>query len=292
MSAIVGALTAQLLTSHIGQRGTGILSPRLWKKAVRGLQSPDGSGAGFGLLDDFENFGSVTATGQNNGYYAYIEVDATVGAVQNVADHSGGVLKLLTSTDTSDGDNHNTVLTTGGNVGTLGAISDTAGSEKLTIFESRIRLPSVTDGDGSIFVGLGEEGLAANAPPIRDSSGHSLSDDDLSGFYIGEDDNDSLKFVYRKNGGAVQTVLTYGTGLAADTWYNVGFVYDPSEPTSRRITIFVDNEEQGTYVTGSNIAASTFPDGEELAMVACIKGSANNDPQNFLMDGWAFYQER
>lgn len=248
------------------------------------------------FFDDFESFYPVTVTtaaGQlqpGNGYFAYIEADATVGSILPLATKTGGVVKFLTSTDAADGDNHDTVLTTGGNVAALGAISDTAGSDKLTIFESRIQLPSVTNGDGSIFVGCGEEGLAAANTPIADDSGHVLSSDDLIGFFISEDDNDALKFVYRKNGGATQTVLTYGTALAADTWYNLGFVYDPAAKASERIKIFVNNVEQSTYVTAANIAAATFPDGEELALVAAIKASANADAQNFLMDSWAFYQ--
>lgn len=283
-------LAAQLYTLHKGQRGSA-LSPQLWSKAATGVLNGNGSGA-FGHFDDFENFGSITASGSVGGYYGYIEVDATPGAIQNVANKSGGVIKLLTSTDSADGDNHDTVLTTGGNVGTLGAISDAAGADKLTIFEARVQFPSVTNGDGSVFVGLGEEGLAAANTPIVDSSGHTLSSDDLIGFFVGEDDNDALKFVYRKNGQALQTVLTYGTALSADTWYNVGFIYDPAREASKRIAIYVNNVEQSTYVTADNIAAATFPDGEELALVGAIKGSADNDPQNFLMDSWAFYQER
>lgn len=285
-------LAAQLYTLHKGQAGAA-LSPQLWSKAATGVLNGNGSGAA-GWFDDFDNFGSITASGSVGGYYGYIEADATVGAIQNVVNPSGGrgVIKLLTSTDAADGDNHDTVLTTGGNTGTLGAISDAAGADKLTIFEARIRLPSVTNGDGSIFVGLGEEGLAAADTPIVDSTGHTLSSDDLIGFFVGEDDNDALKFVYRKNGQALQTVLTYGTALAANTWYNVGFIYDPAREASKRIAIYVNNVEQSTYVTATNIAAATFPDGEELALVAAIKGSANNDAQNFLMDSWAFYQER
>ena len=294
-----GLLAAQLLTLHKGQAGSGPLSPRLWSKARSGALTPDGSGGSVEHFDDFTNFGKQTVTsvvGESgtlgSGYHAYIEVDATPGSIENVAGKPGGVIKLLTSTDSADGDNHDTVLTTGGNVGTLGAISDTAGDDKLTIFEARIQLPSVTDGDGSVFVGLGEEGLAAANTPIVDSTGHTLSSDDLIGFFVGEDDNDALKFVYRKNGAALQTVLTYGTALAADTWYNVGFVYDPKAPESNRISIFVNNVEQSTYVTATNIAASTFPDGEHLALVAAIKASANADAQSVLMDSWAFYQAR
>lgn len=284
-------LSAAQFCIHKGN-AEGPLSPRLWDKGFKQMLSPDGVSGASGFFDNFMNFGSITASGSVGGYYGYIEVDATAGAIQNVANKLDGVIKLLTSTDAADGDNHDTVLTTGGNAGTMGVISDTAGSDKLLIFEARVMFPSVTNGDGSVFIGMGEEGLAAANTPLVDSSGHTVSSDDLIGFLVTEDDNDALKFVYRKNGQTAQTVLTYGTALSANTWYNLGFRYDPAAPASKRIAIFINNVEQSTYVTATNIAAATFPDGEELALVAAIKNSADNDAQSVLLDSWAFYQSR
>lgn len=292
-----GLLPSALFTSHRGQSGGRGLSPRLWDKAIGQMASPDGMANAYSFFDDFNSFYPVTVTtaaGQlqpNNGYFAYIEDDATVGSIKPLPTEVGGVIKLLTSTDAADGNNHQTVLGTGGNVGTMAKISDTSGADKLLVFEARIRLPSVTNGDGSIFVGLGEEGLCAAATPLTDSSGHVLASKDLIGFAVFEDDNDALKFVYRKAGQTAQTVLTYGTALAADTWYKVGFVYDPKAPSSKRVSIFVDNVEQSTYVTGTNIAAATFPDGEELAMYASIIASADADAQSFHMDWWGLFQQ-
>lgn len=283
---------SNLMAPHIGQRGSK-LSPRLWARMVESQLTPDGRAPGVLLIDDFNSFPALTVTtaaGQlqaPNGYFAYIEADATVGRIGPRA-ATPSAIELLTSTDTADGDNHVTSLGTGGNVGTLGSIDDS--DPKLLIYESRFRLNSVTDGDGSVFLGLGEEGLGAAATPLADDTGHTTSDDDLIGFLITEDDNDALKFVYRKNGGALQTVLTYGTALAANTWYNVGFVFDPNAPSSERIKIFVDNVEQSTYVTATDIAAATFPDAQNLAMYAAIINSANNDPQHFDLDLWGFYQ--
>lgn len=284
-----------LFTGHMGQSQRTVQT-RMWQQLAGQPISPDGVARGNLLYDDFQTFYPVTVTtaaGQlqpGNGYFAYIEADNTVGSIKPVADKMGGVIKLLTSTDSADGDNHDTVLGTNGNVGVLGKISDTAGSDKALVADFRFQLASVTDGDGSVFLGLGEKGLCAANTPIQDDSGHTLSDDDVIGFFIGEDDNDALKFVYRKNGGALQTVLTYGTALAKDTWYQAGFIYNPAAPPAKRIKIFVDNVEQSTYVTATNIAAATFPDGDGLAMYAAIKGSDDNDAQSFLLDSWAFFQ--
>lgn len=291
----MGLMPQALFTGHMGQSQRTVQT-RMWQQLAGQALSPDGVARGNLLYDDFQTFYPVTVTtaaGQlqpGNGYFAYIEADNTVGSIKPVADKMGGVIKLLTSTDTADGDNHDTVLGTNGNVGVLGKISDTAGSDKALVADFRFQLASVTDGDGSVFLGLGEKGLCAANTPIQDDSGHTLSDDDVIGFFIGEDDNDALKFVYRKNGGALQTVLTYGTALAKDTWYQAGFIYNPAAPSAKRIKIFIDNVEQSTYVTATNIAAATFPDGDGLAMYAAIKGSDDNDAQSFLLDSWAFFQ--
>jgi hypothetical protein len=283
---------SNLMAAHVGQRGSK-LSPRLWQRLVESQLTADGRAPGVFLFDDFDSFPVLTLTtaaGQlqpPNGYHAFIEADATVGRIGPRAD-APSAIELLTSTDTADGADHVTCLGTGGNAGVLGVIDDSA--PRLLICEFRIRLNSITDADGSVFVGLGEEGLCATMTPLAAASPQAVSDDDIIGFFIGEADNDSLDFVYRKNGQAIQTVLTYGTALVADTWYNLGFVFDPLAPASKRIAVFVDNVEQTTYVTATNIAAATFPDAEELAMYAAIQGSADNDPQKFDMDLWAFYQ--
>jgi hypothetical protein len=285
---------SNLMATHIGQRGSK-LSPRLWSRLIDQQLTPDGTPPGVMLYDDFNSFPTLTVTTAaaqlqpGNGYFAYIEDDATVGRIGHRAD-TPSAIELLTSTDAADGDNHQTSLGTCGNAGVLGLISDTAADAKLLICEFRFRLNSVTDGAGSVFLGLGEEGLGAAATPLADSTGHKLADKDLIGFVIAEDNNDALKFQYRKAGQAIQSVLTYGTALAAGVWYNVGFIYDPRAPLSKRVKVFVDNVEQSTYVTGDQIAAATFPDGEELAMYASIIGSANNAAQHFDLDLWAFYQ--
>jgi hypothetical protein len=279
-----------IFTPHMGQGNGRGLSPRLWSRLNGSAMSPDGASNVYAFFDDFLNFGSIVASGMVNGYYGYIEDDATAGAIQNIATAVGGVLKMLTSKDAADGDNHDTTLITGGNTGAMGVISNTAGSDKMLLFEARFKLASVTDGDGSFFVGMCEEGLAAANGVIADSTGHVLASKDLIGFLVTEDNNDSLKFVYRKAGQAAQTVFTYGTALAANTWYKVGFAYDPKAPASKRITVYIDNMEQSTYVTATNIAAATFPNGEELAVVASLKNSADNDPQVAYLDWVGFAQ--
>ena len=269
---------SNLYTNHKGQRGSK-LSPRLWSRALDVGVTPDGSGPGFMFYDDFLNFGAIAAaTNASGGYAGYIDTGNTIKAL---ATASGGVVQFLT-----DGtDNDECWLTTGGNSGVLGAISDTAGSDKLTIFEARVRFGQIGN-TYNAFVGCSEEGLAA-ADTVTDAG--AMADKDFIGFAVLEADGDALKFVYRKAGGAMQTVFTYGTALAASTWYNLGFVYDPVAPASQKIKVFINNEEQNTYVTAANIAAATFPDGEELALLAGIK-NGGAAASSLDVDLWAFYQ--
>jgi len=269
------------------QRGKK-LSGELWSRLVDKNLSPDGSGPGASHEDDFSsvpNCVATTAAGQiqpDKGGFAYIEADATPGAVR-ASSTEPSVMELLTSTDAADGDNHDTILITGGNVGVIGAAADS-----LLIFEARVSLPSVTDGNGSRFVGMVAPGRAQANGVILDSSGHALADTNLIGFFVSEDDNDKVKFVYRAAGQAAVEVLSVD-GLAADTYYNLGFVFDPKAKASERLKIFVDNDEQSTYVTASDIASAAFPT-SKLAACAAVKASANNDPQSMKLDLWAAYQ--
>jgi hypothetical protein len=252
--------------------------------------SPDGFSNGFGHTDDFLSFG-IGATGDYVGaggaYGGY--VDAGCAITQMPA--SGGVVKFLGD---GDADNDEMWLTTGDNTGTLGAISDTAGSDKLTIFEARFQCPSALSLSAqSTFIGMSEEGLAA-ANTILDAG--TMADKDLIGFNIAEAAPGVLSFVYRKAGQALQTPIAALTTLVAGTWYKVGFVYDPDAPPSQRITVYLDNVEQGTYVTATDIAPDattgtvTFPDGEQLAILAGCK-AFSADITTLYLDWVSFWQQ-
>lgn len=285
---------SNLMATHIGQRG-GKLSPRLWARLVEQQLTPDGSVPGQMLFDDFESFPNLTLTtaaGQlqpPNGYHAFITVNTTVGSVnQRPAEPSA--IRLLTSTASAAGAHADTILGTNGNTGTLGAISNDADWAKMLICEFRFRLGSVADSASSMFLGLAEEGRAIANGLILNDSGHKPVDKDMIGFFVGNDDGDALKFVYRKEGQAAQTVLTWDQALEADKWYNAGFIFDPRAQTSKRLKVYIDNIEQPVTLSKDDIDADVFPAGEKLAQYAAVKSTANNAPQNIDLDLWAFYQ--
>ena len=279
-----GLFASALFTIHQGQDGGRGLSPRLWKSVAQQSMSPDGLSQGYMAGDDFRTVALTTAVSANVGRYAgeaggYLSYEDTGGAIAQLATESGGVLNI-----TTDGtDNDEMWLQPGMATSVLGMISDTAGSDKKLIFEARFRVSKVTN-TLNYFIGLSEEGLAA-ADTVTDAG--ALASKDLIGFWVTEADGDSLKFGYRKAGQALTTVGTFGTALAASTWYKVGFIYDPAE--TKKIRFYVDNVEQTDYVTATNIAAATFPDGEELNFLAGVK-NGTAAISYIDLDWWNFFQ--
>lgn len=275
---------SSIFLTHKGQEGR-TLSPRLWAHATGQALAPDGLLRGTFLYDDFINFGNTAAVATNVGRYAseggaYYTFEDTGATVSQIATNRKGVVALTTDAD----DNQEVDMTTGGNTGGLGMISDTAGDDRLLIFEARFAVPQIVT--QNLFLGLAEEGLAVTDGIIDDSGDHTSKD--LIGFSVNEDAASTLVFSYRKAGQTEQFPITSLQTLVANTFYNVGFVYDPKAHTNNRIKIYVNNVEQSTYVTGTNIAAATFPDGEELAMYAAVKNVT--DITTLHLDSWAFYQ--
>lgn len=274
-----------MLLAHTGQAGR-LMNPLLWRHAQGQMLAPDGTLRGRVIIEDFTTFGGLVAS--NVGQYSgeaghYTSYEDTGGSIKQLATEPTGVIRLLT--DNTDNDEN--WLCSGGATSILGMISDTAGSDKLTGFSARVRPNFVADNEMAWFVGLTEEGLAA-ADTKADNTGV-LADKDFIGFDVVQANGDALNVVYRKSGGAQQTVISGVQALTAATWYNVGLLYDPKAPTTQRIKFFVDNVVQSTYVTGANIAAATFPDGEELNFLIGMK-NGSGAIASLDCDGWGFFQ--
>lgn len=223
--------------------------------------------------DDFRNFdGSVsggvgTYRSAAGGYVSYEDTGDSIAAL---ATEHNGVIQLATAAT----DNNQCVLQYGSDTNVQTELSrgvTTADTDKIVLFESRIRLPAVADGQ-RIFVGLTQEGQAANNF-FADADG-ALADIDYIGFKIDEGDGDAMKVMYQKNGQADQTVGTFSTSLVAATWYKFGFVYNPSNPDDEKIEFYMDGGDLGSYVTLTNMAAATFADEEELQVHIGVGASA------------------
>jgi hypothetical protein len=278
----------QLYTGHRGQNTSG-LSPRLWAKIYGSMMEPDGGGRLVFAGDDFlavKDADTYTDLFSEMGYSSYID---TGGTLVQLADEIGGVLGL-TNDNT---DNDEVWLQAGQATSVFGAISDTAGSDFLTAFECRVKVSSIADDVASVFCGLAEEGCPANSMKT-DNTGVLASKD-----YIGFDTvhvnsgtagtNALVNFVYRKAGQTAVALIESVHTLVADDFVKLGFLYDPKAPAAKRIKVFVNNVEQATYGTATQIATATFPDGEEMAPLFGIKnGSGTAD--ELALDWWAYAQ--
>lgn len=291
-------LPSALGVPHLGQTDGRGLSNSVWRKFAAQMNTGNGDNAFF-VGDDFLSVGESVAVSSNiacfvsqaGQYKAFIDTSAALAQLETAG--SGGVIKF--SIDASD--NHEIDFCQGG-AGTsaatsvLGALNrDT--NPRLTAFECRFKVSSVVDDVLAVFLGLMEENGGVTNAKV-DDTGVTIDND-----FIGFDSvhtnsgttgtNAKLRFVYKKDGQTQQTVISTLQTMVADTWYKVGFVYDPDAPPSKRIACFVNGVEQGTYITDTQMNAATFPDGEELGFTAIAK-SGTATASNMQLDWWAFGQ--
>lgn len=272
----------QLFTGHRGQNTSG-LSPRLWAPLYGSMMAPDGGGRLVFVADDFlavKNSDTYTDLNSEVGYTSYID---TGGTLLTLADESGGVLAL-----TTDGTDEDEIwLSAGDGTGGLGFISDTAGADFVTVFEARYKISSITNSVMSSFVGLASPGLAAADTKV-DATGVLKTDKAFIGFDVLLD-GDSIQFTYQAASQTVQQKIAGVHVPVADDFVKLGFIVDPRAKASQRIKVFVNNVEQSTYVTATDIAAATFPDAELLTFLAGFKNTTAAAGE-LALDWWAFAQ--
>jgi hypothetical protein len=274
-------------TIYTGQAANSGPSPKLWSQIRSVGISPDGFARGYYAGSEFMGFGGLLTTtagdyaDEGGSYSSYQDSGCTILPVAA----TGGQIELLTT----GSDNLECWLQYGGATNTLGKLSATAGADKLTIFEARIKLPTHV-GSGSMFVGLTEAGLAANNGIADDNE---LADKDLVGFSVTAAGADNLLFVHRKASGAATptTLIDYGAAsVAYDTFYNLGFIYNPQETAAKKLKVYVNNAASTTYGTSTTLAGANFPLGELLTFTAGVKTSTTT-ARNMIMDWWHYWQE-
>lgn len=283
-----GFLPHALFTNHMGANTTG-LSPRLWRRVTGSLMEPDGSKRLFLIGDDFagiQNAGTMTDLFSEHAYVLKTD-DTSNHKAQGASDENGGVLQLII--DSGAAENEEIGIALGDGTQQAVQISDTAGSDFLTAFECRVKVSSVTDGQLAMSVGLLGPGQN-DGDIVTDTTGIPNTSDHGIGFNIKADDGNAIDFWYEA---ASQTRVDKIEGVAvptADTFVKLGFIYDPSAPASQRIKVFVDNVEQSTYVTATDIATATFPDAESLVPTFGMKGIAGSVALELAIDWWALAQ--
>lgn len=238
---------------------------------------------GYYFFDDFlDSFQDPTTTKIYGKYLCLDTGDCTLTATSDVL---GGAVALLCTTDNED---------CGIRLGTGSpfVISDRAASAKKLWFEARVKVNAITNSLFGAFVGLTDEtALAANF--IADA-GNDFADKDLIGFWKDETDDSTgahVHFVYQITGQDFVTKIDTVATLVANTFIKLGFVYDPAAEPTKRIKVYVDGVEQSTYVTATDIATATFPDGEEMAPMAYVSAASASDGI-LTMDWWRIAQLR
>lgn len=276
-----GFLPHQFFVHHEGQNAKG-LSPRLWRRVSQALQEGAGQNRLVLAGDDFlapRALDTYTDLFSEMAYTSYID---TGGTLTQLADEDGGVLAL-----TTDGTDEDEIwLVAGDGTGPLGFISDTAGSDYITAFEVRYKINTIANSAMSHYVGLSSPAAAA-ADIVTDATG-AFAGDAFIGFRTLLD-GDAIDFVYKAAGQTLVVTITGAAVPVADTFLKLGFIYDPTAPAAKRIKVYVDNVEESTYVTSTNIAAATFPDAEALTFRAGYKNTTAVAGE-LALDWWAFAQ--
>jgi len=273
------------VTSNVMHKG---LSSRLLSPRIFGNLPIKNFSVGLGgryFFDDFLNHPAHVSAQTIGNYATYIDTGVTL---KQSATEATGALVIAGN----DADNDEGSITTGGNEGGMVAI-DATGSGRIA-FEARLKIDTVADDDLAFFIGLAEEGLAAQNT-LLDNSGE-LADKDFVGFrskHVNSGtagQNAELDFAWEKSGQTIQEHANIHT-IVADTYMKVGFLYDPiNHPADKQIKLFIDGVEESVYVTQTQMEAATFPDDEELALLFAVK-SGDADEVAATLDWWALAVE-
>lgn len=279
-------LQIQATTGESSRRGP---SASIWADCpVLAIIEDPGKGVHF--FDEFlcSYDGADTSVARVGPYETIQESAGSLAGGLVTASGARGVQDLVAGT-TADGD---VVLTLGG--GAPFIISSTASLARKLWFEARFKISTIANDVSSFFIGLAEEDRAAAAGLFQAAQGatvdSALADIDMLGFWRPDADGDGLSVAYGKASATAQELISDAKTLVADTWTKVGFVFDPAAPTTKRIKFFIDGVEQSTYVTAALLAASTFPDGEEMTMVAGITNDDGTNASTLSLDWWRIAQ--
>lgn len=291
---------SQLYTGHQGKWKSRSMSPRIWNKMFTGYQNPDGSAQLFGNADDFISFGIGTAKASNIAYYnseagAYKARESTSSTIVSNATEDGGVLTFTTAAT----DNDELYLQSGMNVTVTSCPFSVAAAApfKPLFFETAIRIGAASF-DAGFLAGIGSTGLAAAATLVDDTMVLATAAAFI-GFKI--EATNVLKFVWKAASQTAQTItlgniqsatdVFNGSTLTTAFWNNLGFRVSPTATGAKRIKIYVNNVEQATFVTDTNIAAATFPSTIHTnALFGLKNGTAA--ARTLDLDWWACYQGR
>ena len=212
--------------------------------------------------------------GADAGWMRYIDTGNTIRQVATnttalATGLRGGVLRL--SADASDNDAPIIQYQTANGAAPF-IIGNTAGAAWPFWLEARIKKSSITDNQAAFFVGLAQAGTAADDGLLADNTGDLVDSISAIGWRVLQDNGEELDFVYQDGGQTSPTeTIANATAMVAATWIKLGFFYNPLAPSTQKISMFINNQVQSTYITTTNIDASTFPENDAMTPVIGLK---------------------
>ena len=249
---------------------TGRPSPIIWKDCpvIAMLKDP---AKGFHVFEDFKS----TRMGANGvsgfRWFSYIDSAGTL----TLADEEKGGLRLNVDTDDDD----STTIITGDN--TTGCITPADKSVNKWWFECRFKTVSITTDDVGFFIGLTEQGQAANTKPLADDT-LVVNDIDHVGFRVAYDDGAALDLVWNLAGQTAQETASIQT-LEANTYYTVGLKYSPID---NKVHVYVDGvENQDAAFLMSHASAPA----DCLAVCISLKAGGASVATDYLTIDWVRY---
>ena len=250
---------------------SGRPSPKIWADCpvISFLKDPS---KGFHEFEDFLSPAAGATTVAGHRFYSYIDTNGTLV----LSDDEKGVLRIMTDED----DNDALVLITGNN--TSGCITPANASKNKWWFEARIKCATITDGDVALFVGLTEEGQAADTKPMADDGTHAINDIDHVGFHVAGDDGDGVNLVWNLSGQTAQSTADVHT-LEADTWVQLGLKYEPKD---NKVHVYVDgveNKDAAFLMSHASAPADC------LAVCLAIKADGTCAVTDYLYVDWVRY---
>jgi hypothetical protein len=261
-------LSSMILTSHRGQTGSEGLSPRIWDRFKRTLQSPDAGRSPFFHLEDFGNFAEVapaisgSTTGASGGFATFQSTATTTSTIKQTSNENGAIELLAGATA-----HHQVTVQAGGTAGaTFMVAASRAGGVRG--FEARVRVPtgSASAAQGA-FVGVAAAGNAATNFLVNTTM--AVKDTNLAGFHFPIGATNVIRPVCRKSGVAVVDTIGVVKTYTAGTWVKLGFLYDPQADSAEALTFYVDNVRVG-YMSQTEVDAS-FPVGIFMSPILSVK---------------------
>ncbi len=266
-------------------------SPILWAN-VDFQQMAENPAFGISQFDDFQNSmttqeeaarsawtGGIGHVLGDINWQAFTET-ALVVDVALQADNDG---VLMLDTDGTDDD---TVGITGGD-NTIGVFKTPAigASKSDFVFETRVKVSTITDGDLSCFFGLMEPGKLSNGSPL--GAAGALADVDYIGFHITEADGDALSIVFNEaSAGVAQSTAVSSITLVADTYVRLGFKLVTVGVGVAEIRFFVDGVDLGdAFAISIATANANYPSATDMdLMLTATSGTNGADGDDVKID--------